>query len=286
TIGIAIPAGIILGLMLAFGLERLDWGFRTTAQIESVLGLPVLSTVPEIEGLSKDRNEAADYVIDKPMSSFTEAIRGLQLGLTLAHVDRQPKVVVITSSVPGEGKTTIAMSMARIAARSGLKTIVVDGDLRRPKVAKSFGATTFENGLVEALLGHVPLDQCLTKDAKSEVVVLPCLKTPPNPADMLGSHAMQQLVTNLSKAFDLILIDSAPLLPVNDTKILSRMADAVLFVVRWERTPREAVVNALRSLADVHAPVSGIALARADSERFRYYSYGYHNYYNYNRYYS
>ncbi len=286
TIGLAIPAGIVLGLMLAFALERLDSGFRTTQHVESVLGLPVLSTVPEIVGLGKKGYEAADYVVDKPLSSFAEAVRGLQLGLSLSNVDRQPKIIVVTSSVPGEGKTTVAISLARIAARGGLKTIVIDGDLRRPNVAKSFGKENFTSGLIEVLLGQFPLDQCVTKDPKSDAVVLPCLKTPANPADMLNSQAMHQLVTSLSKAFDLVIIDSAPMLPVNDTKILSRMADAILFVVRWEKTPREAVVNALRSLADVHAPVSGIALTRADSERFRYYSYGYQNYYNYNKYYS
>ena len=147
-------------------------------------------------------------------------------------------------------------------------------------------ADSFSSGLIEALLNELPLDKCLAKDPKSDAVILPCLKSPANPADLLNSQAMHQLVANLSKAFDLVIIDSAPMLPVNDTKILSRMADAVLFVVRWEKTPREAVVNALRSLTDVHAPVSGVALARADSERFRYYSYGYQNYYSYNKYYS
>ena len=96
---------------------------------------------------------------------------------------------------------------------------------------------------------------------------------------------MQELVANLRKEFDLVIIDSAPMLPVNDTKILSRLVDTVLFVVRWEKTPRDAAVNALRALADVHAPVAGVALARADYKRFRYYSYGYQSYYKYNKYY-
>ncbi|MEI9886081.1 MAG: polysaccharide biosynthesis tyrosine autokinase [Rhizomicrobium sp.] len=285
AIGISVPAGIILGLMLAFALERLDSGFRTTAQVENLLNLPVLATVPEVKGTEKSGASAADSIVDKPMSAFAEAIRGLQLGLTLANVDKQPRVIIVTSSVPGEGKTTLAISMARIAARSGLKTVIVDGDLRRPNVAKTIGLTA-ERGLVEALTEPSSLDQCFTKDTKSDALVLACLKTPPSPADMLNSNAMQQLITNLRRAFDLVIIDSAPMLPVNDTKILSRLSDAVLFVVRWERTPRDAVMGALRSLSDVHAPVSGIALARADSERFRYYSYGYQNYYNYNKYYS
>jgi capsular exopolysaccharide synthesis family protein len=286
AIGISIPAGLILGLMLAFAAERLDSGFKTTSQLENLLGVPVLSTIPEVASLDKAPFNAADLIIDKPMSSFTEAVRGLQLGLTLSNVDKQPKVILVTSSVPGEGKTTLAVSLARMAARSGMKTIIIDGDLRRPNIAKAFGGVESEQGLIEVLTGKMPLDTCVSKDPRSDVVVLPCLQTPANPADVLASQAMQQLVENLRKVFDLVIIDSAPILPVNDTKILSRLADAVLFVVRWEKTPRDAAVSALRSLVDVHAPVPGVALARADNERFRYYSYGYQNYYNYSKYYN
>jgi exopolysaccharide transport family protein len=286
VIGIAIPGGLILALMLAFFLERLNVGFRTAAQVESVLGLPVLATVPEVVTNAKDSASALDQVTERPMSSFAEAVRGLQFGISLANVDRQPKVIVVTSSVPGEGKTTVALSLARAAAKGGKKTIIIDGDLRRPNVAKALGKDNFEHSLVDILSGRVSLDQGVVKDPKSDVVVLGSLKTPPNPADLLGSQAMRDLVSTLSRAFDLVIIDSAPILPVNDTKALSRLADAVLFVVRWETTPREAAVHAVRALSDVHAPFCGVALTRADSERFRYYSYGYQSYYNYNRYYS
>jgi capsular exopolysaccharide synthesis family protein len=283
TIGLSIPAGILLGLMIAFAIERLDSGFRTTSQLENMLGVPVLATIPEIreEGIP-----AADFVADKPLSSFAEAIRGVQLGLSLSNVDRQPKVIVVTSSVPGEGKTTVSISLARMAARGGLKTIIIDGDLRRPNLANNFGREHFERGLIEAITGELPLDQCVAKDPKSNAVILPCLKPAVNPADVLSSQTMQRLIDNLSKTFDLVIIDSAPILPVNDTKILSRLADTVLFVVRWEKTPREAVATALRSLRDVHATISGVAMTRADTERFRYYNYGYQSYYSYNKYYS
>ena len=97
---------------------------------------------------------------------------------------------------------------------------------------------------------------------------------------------MEQLIKTLRSTFDLVIIDSAPVLPINDTKILSRHADAILFVVRWEKTPREAASTALRSLADAHAKVAGIAFGRADTERFGYYNYGYHSYYNYAKYYN
>ena len=175
--------------------------------------------------------------------------------------------------------------MARVAARSGLKTIIVDGDLRRPYLIKTIGEGEYRRGLIEALTNEYPLDQCISKDPQSSAFVLPCLLTPPSAADLLASHAMQQLIGNLRTIFDLVIIDSAPVLPINDTKS-SRLADTVLFVVRWEKTPREAAATALRSLADAHATIAGIAFARANSEKFGYYNYGYHSYYNYSKYYN
>jgi len=287
VLGAAIPGGILLGLMFAFMMERLDSGFRTTYQIESMLGLPVLATIPEVLNSNKDNGaDPVDRIIDRPMSSFSESIRGLQLALTLSNVDKQPKVIVVTSSVPGEGKTTIAASLARLAARSGLKTIIVDGDLRRPMVAHTMGLGVSTLGILEVVVGSHSLDQCLIKDPRSDALILPCAKKPISPSDLLSSQAMNNLVANLAKTFDFVVIDSAPVLPVNDTKILGQLADAVLFVTRWEKTPREGVSNALRALADVHAPVAGIALARADMKRFQYYSYGYQDYYYYNKYYA
>jgi capsular exopolysaccharide synthesis family protein len=162
----------------------------------------------------------------------------------------------------------------------------VDGDLRRPIVAHTMGIKTLRLGVVEAVMGTSPLDQCVIKDTRSDAVILPCATKPVSPSDLLSSQAMKHMILNLSKAFDLVIIDSAPVLPVNDTKILGQLADAVLFVVRWEKTPREGVANALRSLHDVHAPVAGIALTRADMSRFQYYSYGYQDYSYYNKYYA
>jgi len=287
VLGVAVPMGFLLGLMIAALLERLDSGFRTTYQVENVLGLPVLATIPEVPPPTRgEPANAADRVIDKPMSSFSEAIRGLHLALSLSNVDKQPKVVVVTSSVPGEGKTTLAVSLARLGARSGLKTIIVDGDLRRPTVASTLGLRDPRYGVVEAVTGSQPLDHCFAKDPRSDALALPCVRKPASPSDVLSSQAMRQLIQNLAKAFDLVIIDSAPVLPVNDTKILSQIVDSVLFVTRWEKTPREGVANALRSLTDAHAPIAGIVLARADMSRFQYYSYGYQDYQYYNKYYA
>jgi exopolysaccharide transport family protein len=287
AIGISIPAGLILGLMLAFMAERLDSGFRTTAEVERALGLPVLATVPEVAQPKEGSPiNAAELVIKKPMSSFAESLRGLQLGLQLSNVDKQPKVVVITSSVPSEGKTTVALSLARIAARGGMNAVIVDGDMRRPNVANTAELGAHDKGLIEYLTDKAGLEEVLHKDPISDAKILPCLSTPASPTDVLASNAMRKLVADLRERFDLVIIDSAPLLPVNDTKILSLLADAVLMVIRWEKTPRDAAANAARILMDVRAPVAGVSLTRADNERFRYYSYGYQSYHHYSKYYA
>jgi len=302
-LGIALPAGLMLGLFFAMLAERLDAGFRTGLQIERLIGLPVLTVMPEIRNFGAS---PADRVIDKPMSAFAESIRGLQMGLTLSNVDKRPKVVVVTSSLPNEGKTTVAVSLARLAARSGRKVVLVDGDLRHPNVAEVISAgcdlrghniadaigrketsrKQLTRGIIDALTGESPLAECLMKDERSGMAVLPAVGKARSPADLLGSVTMERIITELKDSHDLVVIDSAPLLPVNDTKVLAHLADAVVFVVRWEKTPREAVISAARALADLAAPVAGVVLARADDKRYRYYSYGYRSYYDYDKYYT
>jgi polysaccharide biosynthesis transport protein len=283
SVALSVPAGLLLGLLLAFLAERMDSGFRTVTDVEALTGFPVMATVPEVSAAGGQTLRAADIVIDKPMSSFAEAIRGLQLGLILSDVDRPAKVVLVTSSVPGEGKTTVAVSLARIAASSGLRTVLLDCDLRRASSGKAL-SSEFSKSIVDVLTGAAPLDKCLVKDEKSGAFTLPSVNTPGNPGDLLSSQIMQKIVSRLREKFDFIVIDSPPVLPVNDAKILSRLADSVLFVVRWEKTPREAVLSSIRALTDVRANVSGIAMTRADNERFRHYSYGYQDYKEYSRY--
>jgi exopolysaccharide transport family protein len=286
TLTIAGGFGLILGFALAFLMERLDSGFRTATQIEKMIGLPVLASVPELSrGLTSSGSPSAQ-VMDKPMSGFSEAIRGLQMGINLSNVDQPPQVFLVTSSVASEGKTTIVISLARMAAASGKKVLVIDCDLRRPAVAKELGILKYELGLVEVLLGSAKLEDCLKKDPRSSLRTLPVRFKTGNPVDILGSDAMERLIAEAREKFDLVIIDSAPLLPVNDTRVLARLVDAALFAVRWEKTPRDAVRNGARVLAEAHAAMPGIVLTRADSKRFHSYSYGHYGYQAYNKYYA
>lgn len=287
TMVIAAPAGLVLGLLFAFMSEWLNAGFRTRAEVEAALALPVLATVPEVKIGGDTVSQAraiAERIIDRPMSTFAESIRGLQLALTLSNTDKKPKIVVITSSMPGEGKTVLTVSLGRRAAVSGLKTLIIDSDFRKPMLLDIIGGKA-EFGIVDVLAGSRKFDQCIVKDVRSDAQILPCLRAPPNALDLLSSRAMHLLIESVHKMYDLVLIDSPPILPVNDAKTVSKLADAVLFVVLWNKTPRDAVINAVKGLANVQAPIAGVALSRADQRQFQYYSYGIQNYDSFSRYY-
>lgn len=283
---LALAGGLALGFAFAWLAERLDAGFRTVAQVERVFGVPVLSTLPELANSAKSNERAADRIVDKPLSMYAEAVRGLQMGLVLSNVDKRPKMVLITSSVPDEGKSTVALSLARTAARADQKVLLIDCDLRHPTLAGELDLPKEGIGLVEVMSGRAKLEDCVIRDPRTNLWVLPTFRSSGHPPDMLGSATMEKLLQKLRADYDMVVVDSAPILPVNDTKILARMVDAVVFVVRWEKTPRDAAINAMRSLTDVQAPLAGIVLARADTERYRYYSYGYQDYTAYHTYYS
>ena len=268
SFGVALPGGLVLGLLLAMVLDSLTKGFRTQEDVERILSLPMLAALPEVTGWSKRRS--ADRVIKNPMSSYAEAVRGLQLGLMLN--DKRLKVVVVTSSVPSEGKTTVAISLARIAARSHERVILVDGDLRQPSVVRTVNIPQPNFGIAEALTG-TPVEECLTKDPLSDVRILSAQRLR-NPSHIVSSEKLANLVESLSSSCDLLVIDSPPLLATNDARILAQFADAVLFVVRWERTSRDAALHALRLLTDAMAPIAGVVLSRADWEQFHYFNYG------------
>jgi succinoglycan biosynthesis transport protein ExoP len=285
--GAAVPISLAFGFMIVVLLERLDNGFRTVSNVEEMLELPVLSTLPDAapqrmfgrNSGSDDPQKVAEQVVDRPLSSFAEAVRGLYMGLTLSNVDESPRVVLVTSAVPGEGKTTTALSLARHVALSGKKVILIDGDLRRPSISGAAGVQAKDRDLIDVLSGTCSVDDAISTETKSGLVILPAARFVKNAPDLLGSLAMHRLLSNLRSRFEFVVIDSAPILPVNDTKVLLRLVDAILFVVRWERTPRNAAMDAVRTLREARAPLAGIVLSRADTKRFHYYSFGDTGYY-------
>lgn len=285
---LALVGSGMLGVGLAFLLEQLDDAFSTVRQLEETLGLPHLSTVPDATGDvdGKAIKMPSDVILKRPLSAYSEAFRALRSGLTLSDVDNPPKVVVITSALPGDGKTTTALSLARAARTAGQNVILLDCDLRRPTVHKTFG-TTPTAGIVECLAGQATLEEALMQDPASGLPYLPVKSGAANPPDLLGSRHMAELLGRLRETYDLVVIDSAPVLPVVDSRVLSAQADKVVFVVKWRDTPRDAAANAVRDLRDHGASLAGVVFEQVDLKRHQRYGYGDSSYYygRYSKYY-
>jgi succinoglycan biosynthesis transport protein ExoP len=252
----------LVASLLVIGLESIDQGFRDLAHVEQTLGVSALGFVPRL----KNGERGETQVLDKPFSSFAEAIRGVYTSLILSDVDHPPKIVLITSSLPGEGKSTTAVALARLVARSGKRVLVIDSDLRKPRIHEEFGVQ-IKPGLIDYLAGKASITEVLLKDTRSEAFVLPPGTHAPNPTDVFSSDNMQKLLRTLSGTFDLIILDSAPLLAVSDTRNLCRLADKVLFVLRWQHTRKAAAGPAIRQILNAGGNMAGVLLTQTDMGR-------------------
>lgn len=271
---------LMIGVALAFLLEHLDNGIQTAAQVEGLLGLPLLVSVPKTpraKGADGKPMLPQDYVIQKPLSAFSESLRGLRSALALSNVDKPPKIIVFTSAVPDEGKTTTAVSFARAAAHAGVKTVLVDCDLRHPSVHRALGIARVENGLVECLAGRADIDEVILSDAGLDV--LPVASGAANPPDLLGSAQMRRLLDQLRNSYDLVVIDSAPVLPVADTRVLALLADKTVFIVKWDETAADTAASAVKELRGFNIDLAGVALAQVDTAKLAKYGYGGGGYY-------
>jgi capsular exopolysaccharide synthesis family protein len=218
----------------------------------------------------------------KPLSRYAEAVRTLRMGVQMADVDDPAKVVLITSSIPQEGKSTIALSLAYSAVKAGLRTVIIDGDLRHPSVSRFFGLEKGP-GLVDLLTGAVGVEQ--TVKVGNGLTVVPAGSKSQNPPDLLGSARMKGLVENLRATYDYVIIDTPPVGPVIDAKVAMQLADKVIFVVRWQRTTREMVAQSIDGLG-AERKLAGIALGMVDETKVpRYGPYSYYSSYHYKDYY-
>lgn len=275
--------GLMLGLIFAFLLEALDRGFRQAEQVEQMTGLSVLGMIPL---LSKNRTQPVDYVLEKPMSQFAEAIRGVRAAIQLSNVDHPPKTILVASSLPEEGKSTFCATLGRVAAMSGSKMLLIDGDLRRPSAAKLLGLKP-EAWLEELLAGEKDLKSVVQVDAKSGLHVICGKGSAPNAQDLLGSKRMNRLVRDVSEKYDMVIIDTPPLMGVSDAWSLAQSVDELIFIVRWADTPRESVHAAMRQMEILNLPVGGIVLSQVDIRKQAGYGYGNYGYYygKYSKYY-
>ncbi len=278
--------GLLIGVAGAVALDMLNAGFTTSREVEENLGLPVLASVPLLS--DRDRvfaGKALDpsrYLIAKPLSRFAEAVRAIRVGVQMADVDHPAKVILLTSSIPQEGKTTLAVSLAFSAVKAGLKVLLIDCDLRHPSVTRYFGLEQAK-GLVDFLTGAAPMEEAIK--TISGMVVLPAGAKSQNPPDLLGSERMRHLIEQMRGAFDYTVIDSPPVGPVIDARVLASLVDKVIFVVRWSSTTRELVAQNLDPLIK-DRKIAGIALNLVDETKTpRYGPYSHYSGYYYKKYY-
>jgi len=283
----ALVVSAALGMALALVVEYLDSGFRSLSQVESLTGMPTLALVPKLKDVAGENARAHQIAVERPNSSYGEAIRTIRTGLLLSHLDHPPRTVMVSSSVPGEGKSSVALSLACAAARSTQKAIIIDCDLRHSSLHNYLGCPN-KIGLTDYLAGQASLEDVVEIDPHSGVHFITAGSRAPNPVDLLGSQEMKKLLTRLSSLYDLVVIDSPPLLPVSDAMVLARAVDKTIFLIRWEKTKRETALSGLKLLIEAGANVAGIALTQVDvrkhasydySDSGYYYSSSYKNYY-------
>ncbi len=251
-----------LGLSLVYFLERLDRGFRTLATLSRELGVPALTAVPQLRAREVAGGVPADYVLDRPHSRFAEAMREILAGLTLRRSERG-EVLLVVSTLPEEGKSTLALSLARLAAFEGMRVLLIDADLRRPRLHELVGLET-SAGLADFLEGSLPLAEVLKRDPSSEVFLLPGSPRRSRPGRLLGRKGIDNLLTVARENYDLVILDSAPLAAVADTSLLTPFVDRILFVVRWRRTSRAVAEQGFARLRDAREKVLGAVLTRVD----------------------
>jgi len=271
-LGGGLGLGLLMGMFLALFVERLDHGVRGAVQLEEMTGLRNLAVVPAVS--QPDDPTPTDFVIKKPLSAYSESVRAIANALALAAGKNPPGIVVITSSLPGEGKSTLSLSLARLSARMGKKTCLIDCDLRRPAIAKLLPELKAEKTLVELLDAEATLEEAVVTDPASGLHIVMARDGGDRSPDLIASAAMSLLLRTAHSLYDLVVIDSPPVLPVGDSTVLARHADSLIYVVRWDITPRDAVSNGLRILANAGARVTGTALTQVNFERYTKYSYG------------
>src|SRR5919109_1822217 len=277
---IAFAASLVLGTLAVFVVERWDsgYGFRSADEIQAALGLRALALVPDLSRRETNGASAEDYIVQKPNSSYAEALQRIRTSLFLADGERPPKTVLVTSSVPLEGKSAIAVSLARQSARSGLKVILVDADLRRPRLHEVLGLAN-QNGLSEVLTGRVSPEAAIKHDERSGLDFLPAGVGVVSPPDLLRTSTMRILLEEMAAYYDLVVLDSPPVGAVSDGLTLAGIVDKSLYVIRWEQTPRNVVLAGMGQMFEAGADIAGVVLSRVDVKKHARYGYADSGYY-------
>jgi succinoglycan biosynthesis transport protein ExoP len=281
-------AGLALGLMLAVGREFADRTFRTPSQVERVLGHPCLGVLPKIIGTRSrrrsSRKEATgrvlarnlgmfQHVVKAPLSRFAETLRSVKLAIDFAPVDGGMRVIGVVSSMPGEGKSTVAMNIAELLAASGNTVLIIDADLRSPTLTRELTPNA-SGGLFEFLVNDAPINDLIYSDEAKRLKFLPAAGKggAAQKTDLIGSTNMAQLLTAARQTYNYVIIDLPPLAPVIDAKAIAGAVDGFVLVVEWGETSTSTVSDALHNAPLVNQKLVGCILNKADENGLRLYT--------------
>lgn len=274
NIAIGLALGVLLGIGLAILRDLLDNTVKDRQSLEEITGVGLVGSIP----LDKERRKEAAISFESHNSAIAEAFRKLRTNLQFLAVDNPPRVLVVTSSLPVEGKSTTAINIALALAEAENNVVIVDGDLRRPRLG-SYLDLVGTVGFSTVLAGSVSLKDVIQKTRFSGLSALTSGAIPPNPSELLGSQAAKKVLDELRSQFDYVIIDSSPLLAVTDAAILSTHADGVLIMARFGQTKRDQLAHAVGNLKDVGAPLLGAVFTmtpQRGTSSYQYsYSYGY-----------
>jgi succinoglycan biosynthesis transport protein ExoP len=298
-LGLAVMLGLGAGSVLAFLADYLDSRVKTLEQAEAISGMPVLAAVPvigarELAGLARRGRRELDrydpkttkllpaplqppltrYAIDEPGTFFAEAIRSVRLALQRTMRARPVKVVLVTSALDSEGKTTLATNLAQSLATLGIRTLLIDGDLRNPQTTRAL-CPRADAGLLEVAIGQVPPERAILVDRSTGLSVLPstAIKQVEFITELMFSDRIVDVLDQLRHHYELIVIDSPPLVPLVDGRALAELADRIILAVAWDQTPGEVLSHAIDLLSPVSDRILGTVLTRVDLSRLQFYDY-------------
>lgn len=276
---LALVVGALAALGVVFLIEYLDDRVQTPEDLRRIVDTPVLGAIAQLPS-NKVKSGGAEHLISigEPRHPVVEAYRRLRTNLQFYNIDAGLKSIVVTSSVASEGKSSTSANLAVVMAQSGLSVVLVDADLRKPKQHTNFGLPR-RPGLAEALVTGQVADSALQPVANVPTLrVLTAGESVPNPAELLGSQRMRQLMQQLAEQVDIILYDTPPLLAVTDAQVIGHLADGALLVINTHKTAGAAVHRAVEALIQAKVPLMGVVLNRLSTASHGYYYYYYHDY--------
>jgi len=283
NIGLAVVIGLIAGIGMAFLLESLDNTLKSPEDVEHHLQLPFLGFIPSVQ--RKEAKKAADIdliTFDQPKSTIAEAYRAVRTAVMFATPGAPARIITVSSSNPKEGKTTTASNLAIVMANAGDRVLLIDADMRKPRIHKTFGVDN-THGLSNVLVGSERVDTVVKPTKVPHLSIIPCGPIPPNPSELLHSKKMTDLLGELSGKFDRIIFDAPPISAVTDSVILGAISDGVVLVIQSGKTPREACAYARQKVLDAHGKFLGVILNNVALHKDAYYYYYYYRY-NYSYY--